>query len=258
VTAPSRRFVLVHRDGPTMARELARQVTAMARRAVLARGSFSMVLAGGSSPRAFHRELADEPFRSSMPWEAVHVFFGDERLVPWDDGESNYGAARADLLAHVPVPAANVHPVPFVPHGTVDGAAGAYDDVVTRYLQSSMGRFDLVLLGMGGDGHTASLFPGTSAPDCRGRFVTAGTAPPPAAVTERVTMTYEALARADWVFFVIGGSGKTEILQAILDGDEGLPAGRVRARRGVVWHVDGAQVAVRAVDDGQGQPWLAE
>ncbi len=155
--------VVVGRDLAEAARLGAQEVVARAQAAASLRGRFTLALSGGHTPQALHALLADpvEHFRGRISWAATHVFFGDERCVPPDHPDSNYGAARRSLLAHVPLPASNVHRL----RGEDDplAAAATYEAELRRVVPVEPGlpRLDLILLGLGADGHTASLFPGT-------------------------------------------------------------------------------------------------
>src|SRR5262245_61580878 len=151
--------LVVLSDPGALADEAARRFVALARAAVEGGGRFTVALSGGSTPRALHERLARPPLRDEVDWEQVQVYWGDERYVPPDDPESNFRMARETLLAHVPIPAANIYPVPTV-GGTPEAAASAYAETLTASFGADLPRFDLILLGMGPDGHTASLFPG--------------------------------------------------------------------------------------------------
>src|SRR3954464_4935571 len=136
-------------------------------------GRFSVCLSGGSTPRRLYQLLAAEPLRDAVPWDRIHWFWGDDRFVPWDDANSNYGMAREAMLAQAPIPSANIHGI--APQGTPADAAGAYERELKSYygaetLDPARPLFDVVLLGMGPDGHTASLFPGKPALAVRDRW----------------------------------------------------------------------------------------
>lgn len=223
----------------------AAEVLARAGEAVAARGAFALALSGGSTPRALYALLADRhgPFAARIPWERTQVFFGDERHVPPDHPDSNFRMVREALLAHVPVPAENVHRI----RGELpdaDGAAAAYE----RELRAALGEppaLDLVLLGLGEDGHTASLFPGSPALRERERWVVA---PWVARLgTRRITLTLPALETARQVLFLVTGAAKSAALRRALRepaGAEPVPASRVRPRGGrLLWLADRAAAA---------------
>lgn len=201
-------------------------------------GRFMLVLSGGGTPRRMHQVLADR-YRDSLPWPRVHLFWGDERLVPPDDAESNYRMARETLLAHVPVPPAHVHRIPT--DGTAAEAAAAYEARLHELFGPAGPAFDLTLLGLGDDGHTASLFPEVPALQEQTRWATAVRAPGYMSVRERVTLTYPALNRSREVLFLVAGAGKHATLRRILDDPAAPdPAAAVTARDAVHWFVDAA------------------
>lgn len=216
-----------------------------ARRAVAARGRFAVALSGGSTPRALFQRLAEPPRRDEIPWARVEVFWADERCVPPDHPDSNYGMARAALLDPIGVPAERVHRVPGEAPDPA-AAAAACEAEIARALGGTPGGpppvLDLVLLGMGADGHTASLFPGTAALAERRRWVMANFVPRLAA--HRITLTYPILNRAAHVLFLVAGADKAEVLREALEGPpepERLPAQGVRPDAGeLVWLVDRA------------------
>ena len=205
--------------------------------AVGRRGRCSLVLSGGSTPIPLHRLMATA-YRDRIPWAQVDVFWGDERYVPHDDVRSNYRMARDTLLDHVPCPAANIHPMPtHVPDP--EEAAREYEATLERYWRDGP-RLDLVLLGIGSEGHTASLFPGSAAADEGQRWVVATTVPadPP----RRLTLTFPAFARSAQAHFLVSGSDKSAAVSHVLSGNADpsvYPAAGVRPARGrVVWWLD--------------------
>ncbi len=203
-------------------------------------GRFSVALSGGSTPLAMFAILAQSPFRESLPWENTHVFWGDERLVPADHPMSNYRAAREALLDHVPIPAAQVHPL--LPAATPDQAAAAYETVLKSYFADQPPRFDLVLLGMGDDGHTASLFPGTSVLNEQDKWV--GWLQKDGDPFFRATMTAPLLNEAAMAVFLVSGASKASTLRAVLNGPRNpnrLPAQLIRPVTGeLLWLLDEA------------------
>ena len=150
-------------DVEALGRAAAEAFAAKAREAACARGIFSALLAGGDTPRRMYELLAGEPLRSRVPWGAVHLFWGDERCVPPDSPHSNYGMARRALLDHVPLDPGRIHPVRW--DLSPEEAAAAYEEELKDFFRGAPPRFDLALLGLGSDGHTASLLPGS--PDTR-------------------------------------------------------------------------------------------
>ena len=236
-------------DRRALAAEAARLVVERARAAAAERGVFRWALAGGSTPRDLYRLLADPHARcrGEMPWQRTHVFWGDERNVPPDHGESNFRMAREAMLDHVPVPAANVHRI--LGEEPAERAAKLYEAELRAAFgadaamsESAAPRFDLVLLGLGADGHTASLFPGSSALDERARWVAAPYVPALAAF--RITLTLPAINGAAAVLFLVAGADKAEAVRAVLAGDEPpavRPARAVHPRDGeLLWRIDHA------------------
>jgi 6-phosphogluconolactonase len=228
-------------DGPAaIAMAAADEWRARASAPVAASGRFAVALAGGSTPRQLYALLADPaaPYRAALPWARTHVFFGDERTVSPDHPESNYGMARDALLARAPVPEENVHRI----RGEEEPEAVAreYEDELHAFF-GAVPWCDLVLLGMGADGHTASLFPRSPALEEHSRLVVAPFVP--ALGVRRVTLTLRALNSASRIVFLVSGASKAPALDRILSEPRAttLPAGRVRPPAGsVLWLVDRA------------------
>jgi len=203
-------------------------------------GPFRVSLSGGSTPKALYSLLASEAFVERFPWGRVSWFWGDERFVPYDDPESNYRMTREAMLAKAPVPPANIHPVP---------TDGAPEDAALRYertLQAAYGSdtldgarplFDVTLLGLGPDGHTASLLPGDPVLAERRHWVAAIAHGRPEV---RITMTYPAIESSRHVAFLVAGSEKAKILQTVLAGGSDVPAARLRPIGELIWFADRA------------------
>jgi 6-phosphogluconolactonase len=238
VEQPAELVVLA--DLAALAEEAAQRFVALAGAAIKRHGRFRVALSGGSTPRALHQRLAHQ-HRSEVNWEQVEIFWGDERFVPPDDPESCFRMARETLLDHVPVPAANIYPMPTV-GSPPETAAQANAETLAAVFAAETPRFDLILLGMGPDGHTASLFPGypeVVAPS--GALVAAvhnAPKPPPT----RLTCTFRVLNDAANVLFLAAGADKAATLRAVLRGPQDvarLPAQGVRPAAGtLVWLVD--------------------
>jgi 6-phosphogluconolactonase len=191
-------------------------------------GAFSLCLSGGSTPKALYHLLAEPPYRDSFPWTRTHLFWGDERFVAHDDALSNYRMVKETLLDHAPIPPDNIHPVMFDGQTPQTSAAGYEGELKSFYgqgdLDPSQPLFDVNLLGLGPDGHTASLFPGTQVLNERTRWV----APVVGAKAEaRITLTYPALDSARHVAFLVAGSEKREMLARLCRGDSSIPASGV-------------------------------
>ncbi len=199
-------------DLDELSRTAAELFATAARRAVAAYGRFAVALAGGETPRRTYELLATPPFRAVVPWQDVHIFWGDERCVPADDPRSNAFMAHRALLDHVPVPPAHVHPIACA--GNPQQSAAEYERLLRDFFANGPPRFDLVFLGLGEDGHTASLLPGSSALAEEARWT---------AVTERsgeefsrVTLTLPCLNLAKQVVFLVAGAAKARVLHAVL------------------------------------------
>jgi 6-phosphogluconolactonase len=236
--------VRVFADPEEVASAAARRVAELAREAVDERGAFSVALSGGSTPRRVYELLAGDEFRGGVDWQRVHVFFGDERTVPPDHADSNYRMANEALLSRVPVPAENIHRI----EGLGDAAANAsaYESVMRDFFgDAEWPRFDLVMLGMGDDGHTASLFPHTSALEERRAWVVANWVEKLG--TRRITLTAPAINAARHVLFLVNGAGKAERLREVLKGERDparLPSQLIRPHDGTLeWFVDRAAAA---------------
>lgn len=212
--APVAPIVRVFPDAAALGRAAAAVFVERAGAAIAARGRFSVALAGGSTPRAMYRELAAPTLASGVDWTRVHVFFGDERAVPPGDPASNYGMASAALLDHVPIPRAQVRRLP-ADDADLERAARAYEDALRAALGDPPA-LDLALLGMGADGHTASIFPGTPAAGEARRLVVRGRAP--VAPHDRLTLTAPAFAAARAVLFLVTGADKAAAAWEVLCG----------------------------------------
>ena len=214
--------VIIVPDGSALARAAAERFARTVAEAVAERGQAFVALSGGSTPKQMGTILAREPYRSRIPWDRVHVFWGDERWVPLGAPESNAGEAKRDFLDLVPIPPDHVHPWDTDAESPRD-AATAYEAQIRNIFDepSDIPRFDLVLLGMGDDGHTASLFPNTEALAQHEQLAVANFVPKMDAT--RLTLTAPLLNAGREILFLIGGPGKADTLEAVLDGPE-LPA----------------------------------
>ena len=218
------------------------RLSEVAAEAVYNRGLFHLVLSGGKTPETLYKILTQSPYNSSIPWDLTHIFWGDERCVPPENKESNFGEAQRVFLSSLPVREHNIHRI----KGEL-GAQKAQDDY--RQLlerQSDQGRgwpqFDLVLLGMGADGHTASLFPGQISVDERQNSVISVTAHYEGRPSSRITMTPLAINSARNIIFLVTGSNKAAAFAAAINGPEDQekwPVQRIRPSQGsVIWLVD--------------------
>ncbi len=228
-----------------LAEAAARAFVEKAAEAVARRGRFAVALAGGSTPKATYEALARDHV-GDVDWPNVHVFFGDERAVPPDHEDSNYRMAREALLDHVP--AGSVHPM----RGEMppEEAASSYEEELRAFFGEGRPGLDLVMLGIGGDGHTASLFPETAALGVTDRLVVAN--PVPKLDTTRITLTAPVLNAAREVLFLVAGEDKVEALKEILEGEADpreYPAKLVQPSGGPAWMVDRAAAGLLASPD---------
>jgi len=199
----------------------------------------SLVLSGGSTPARLFRRLGSDAFRSAIEWSRLHIFWGDERFVPHDHPDSNYRLAYETFLAHVPIPPDQIHPV--LTEGTTPGEAAArYAETLQNFygatrLEEGRPLFDVVLLGIGTDGHTASLFPGTTALEEREAWVVAieGVQKEP-----RISLTYPALGSSRTILFLVEGKAKQPILREVLAQGSTLPAARIATKGRILIFTD--------------------
>lgn len=208
-------------------------------KSVSVRGCFMVAVSGGSTPRPMHRLLAQDPYRSEMPWDKVHIFWADERNVASDHPDSNYGAAKMDFIEKVPLPEDHIHVMP-VWLGPQAGIR-SYQERLASIFDTEEGNppiFDLIFLGVGTDGHTASLFPGQKAPVHPGIWVVSVRGGRPN--VRRFTMTYSILNAARHIVFMVSGKQKARILKRVLRGrSAGLPAERIQPANGeLTWLID--------------------
>jgi 6-phosphogluconolactonase len=224
-------------DSVTLARTAAQEFHRLAEAAVQERGRFSVALSGGNTPRTVYSLLASE--HKQLPWDSIHIFFGDERHVPPGDPDSNFRMASESLLSKVPIPEKNVHRI----HAEMDAEAAAaeYDRELCDFFHlgdHDWPRFDLIFLGLGEDGHTASLFPGSKALTETSRRVVANWVTK--FKTFRITFTLPVLNHAAEVIFLVSGAAKAQILNEVLrPGAKKYPAQSVQPENGrLLWLVD--------------------
>jgi 6-phosphogluconolactonase len=235
---------LIFPDHEALSRAAALYFAQAAKEAISLRGRFLVALCGGETPLRLYEILAMSPYRDYLPWQQIHFFWGDERCVPADDPESNYGMAWQHWLKHISIPASNIHRI----QGELkpDQAAAAYQNVLIEFAEADQDwlKFDWALLGLGTDGHTASLFPGSSleqddklaAIAVKNQFL--------GKLADRVSLTPMLINRSHQVVFLVSGSGKKAALAASLKGDADplrWPAQRIQPQDGLlVWMVDEA------------------
>lgn len=222
-------------------------------------GRFAVCLSGGSTPQRVYEQLAAPARVAKFPWPRTHWFWGDERFVPHDDPQSNFRMAREALLRHVPIPPQHIHPIPTAGMSP-EASAAAYEAELKRCygadtLAGGRPLFDLTLLGLGENGHIASLFPGSAALAEITRWVVpvAGQSP-----VDRITLTYPALEASRATAFLVVGARKREVIERVRGGDPALPATRLHSAGEVYWFTDRAASPDPEVRRDRGQAAGAE
>ena len=222
-------------------------IAELAETAIKNRNIFTLVLSGGSTPRLLYEKLARQPISKRLDWQNTHIFWGDERYLPPDHPDSNYASAFQALVSKVDIPTANVHRV-ITERDSANAAAEDYEKTLRHFFRSPAGSedqpyltsFDLVLLGLGQDGHTASLFPGDAALEEKYRWVVAVEGASGSPPVPRITLTFPAINKAKCVIFLASGSEKREVFQEIISNPETVayPAARVRPSGRLLWFID--------------------
>ncbi len=239
--------IRTHSSLEDLSRAAAECICEIAEEAIKERGIFTLVLSGGTTPRLLYEELAKEPYASRVDWQHTYLFWGDERCVPSDNPDSNFSLALQTLISKVDVPPSNIHRIPAAT-GSPKPVAAEYETTLREFFQAtaagdpstSFPSFDLVLLGIGGDGHTASLFPGDAALEERTSWVVAvegSSASPP---VPRITLTFPVINEAKCVLFLVSGSNKLKVLQEILNNPHTAtyPAAHVQPAGKLLWFID--------------------
>jgi len=230
----------VYSDSERLANAAAELFVSTAAESITAQGRFRVALSGGSTPRNVYQLLAGESFRNRIDWSHVDLFWGDERYVPADDRDSNYRMTAEALLRHVPIPAGNIHRVP-TEISPPENAAKSYEEDIRRLFGDSVSvpQFDLIYLGLGTNGHTASLFPHSPTLHEKSRLVLADFVSE--VKTWRISMTAPLLNRGRTVAFLITGQQKAQVLRDVLLGPrdpERLPAQLINPEGKLLWLVD--------------------
>jgi 6-phosphogluconolactonase len=231
---------IIIKDNPThLALAAANIFTTIARESVTQRRHFSVAISGGSTPKDMHRMLAEDPFRSDIPWDRTYIFWVDERCVPENNSASNYGAAKREFLDKVPVPEANIYPMPG--KASPEDGAVKYQGELIDFFQLAAATFpvfDLIFLGIGTDGHTASLFPGHRTLEEKTKLVVAVKGGNPD--VNRLTMTYPILNRARHIVLLVSGEEKAAVLGIIFENSKAqLPAQMIQPISGkLTWLLD--------------------
>ncbi|HLX57367.1 MAG TPA: 6-phosphogluconolactonase [Ktedonobacteraceae bacterium] len=234
--------IAIYPDLATISQQAAAYIMRIINEAIVTRGRFAIALSGGNTPKELYGLLGSEPYKSQIDWQLVDIFWSDERCVPPDDAESNYNMAHEVLLSHIPIPAAQVHRMP-ADQPDRDAASLAYTQEMQRVFGTNgIPGFDLLQLGMGPEGHTASLFPHQPSLHETERLVMPVSVPKPP--PDRLTFTPPILNAARNVLFLATGADKADALHAIIEGEHNpdeYPAQIVRPPKGeVTWMVDSA------------------
>ena len=230
--------ISIFQDSAALAKAAADLMIKISKQAIESRGRFVISLSGGTTPENLFALLAKPPYRDQILWNKTFVFWGDERFVPSDDKRNNANKARTLLLDHIDIPAININPIPV--DLEPDEAAKKYADIITKFFGKETPRFDLIFLGLGEDGHTASLFPGTDVVFENTRLVRE------VYVAEqkmyRITMTPLLINKARNIAFLVEGEKKAEVLKTVLRGPQQpdkLPAQVINPEDGkLYWFVD--------------------
>jgi 6-phosphogluconolactonase len=239
--------ILICADAAELAREAARRFAELAEVFVSDVGRFAVALSGGSTPKAMFSILAEKPLADSLPWRSIHCFWGDERRVPPEHADSNYRMANETLLSKVPVPRQSIFRIP-AEDEDYERAAANYSETLRKFFAEEWPQFDLVFLGMGADGHTASLFPGTAALRVNDRIAVANYVEKLQAW--RITLTANAINRARNIIFLVAGEDKAATLKEVIEGarnPEKYPSQLIEPHYGtLLWMVDEAAAKMLA------------
>lgn len=234
----------IEKDTKALSASLAEWVNNYIQQVLKKQDRFTFVLSGGSTPKALYALLAESPYKESIPWEKLHFFWGDERAVPFEDSRNNAKMCYDELLDKVPVKAENIHIMRT--DITPQESAAEYEKIVKAYFEGSETTFDFVLLGMGDDGHTLSLFPGTEV--IHGQDALATSFFLQTQDMYRITLTAPVVNNAACVAFLAAGAGKAEVLKQVLKGEKNVdlyPSQIIQPVKGQLhWFVDEAAAAL--------------
>ena len=250
ISPVSNRKIIINRDLADLSRRAAEHFVALARQAIAARGRFSVALSGGYTPKALYTLLASSEYNERLPWRQIHLFWGDERCVTPDHADSNYRMVKESLLSKAIIPTENVHRMAGEKAPAV--AAAEYEAQLRKHFHiddKSLPRFDLVLLGLGEDGHTASLFPGSSALDETRRLVV--TTYVKKLKAHRLTLTFPVINNSEQIAFLVAGESKAAMVGEILTTEKcDYAAARIKPENGqLIWFVtqDAASVVTNSI-----------
>ncbi|MBT8406614.1 MAG: 6-phosphogluconolactonase [Deltaproteobacteria bacterium] len=239
--------IRTHPNLEDLSRAAAEYICEIAEGAIKERGIFTFVLAGGSTPRLLYEELASQPIASRIDWQHTHLFWGDERFLPPDHPDSNFFLAFKSLISKVELPPANINRIS-TEIGSIQAAAEGYEKTLRKFFLPAVGSeeepyfpsFDVVLLGLGEDGHTASLFPCDAALEEKTKWAVAVDGSTAAPSIPRVSLTLPVLNEARHVVFLASGASKRKVFREILNNPEktGYPAARVEPSGRLLWFID--------------------
>ncbi len=232
----ARPIVILHPNPDSVARDAAEHFVKISTEAITARGRCMVALSGGSTPKLMYDYLVQPQYRDAVDWNVVHIFWSDERFVPYDSSQSTYGVTKAALLDELPIPAENIHPVTV--EGSLEDAAEQYTHTIVTEFGTTEPKFDLIFLGMGADGHTASLFPGQTDEPGTELIRVVRTAPKPPA--ERLSFTPQLINNAYITIFLVTGEDKAEMVHTVFTQAENktLPVQRITGN--TIWLIDDA------------------
>ncbi|MBO0724275.1 MAG: 6-phosphogluconolactonase [Blastocatellia bacterium] len=240
--------ILIYSGAAELAHEAARRFAELAETFTKDGGRGAVALSGGSTPKAMFQILAENPFADRLPWRSIYFFWGDERCVPPDHTDSNYRMADETLLSKTPIPRENVFRIPAEDEDH-DRAAASYSATLRTFFADERPNFDLVFLGMGADGHTASLFPGTAALHVNDRIAVANYVEKFQAW--RITLTADTINRARNIIFLVAGADKAPALKEVIEGPrnpEQYPSQLIEPPHGkLLWMVDEAAAKLLSV-----------
>jgi len=234
-------------NAQALARGAAEHFVARSGEAVARKGTFTVALSGGSTPKVLYQILASEPFSAQVPWSKTHFFWSDERHVPPDHPDSNYRMTHEAMLSHVPVPESNVHRV-HSENPNAGEVANEYEQTLLQLTKQTVPQLDLILLGLGPDGHTASIFPGSEVLHETQRLVAAPWVEQ--FNSYRITMTLPLLNNGASVLFLVSGAEKAEIVKAVIEGPKTYPAQFIQPTHGqLLWMFDKDAASFLATDE---------
>ncbi|MCC7356731.1 MAG: 6-phosphogluconolactonase [Candidatus Doudnabacteria bacterium] len=232
----ARPIVILHPNPDSVARDGAEHFVKIGIEAIAARGKFLVALSGGTTPKAMYEYLLQQQYKDAIDWSVVHIFWSDERFVPYDHSDSTFGSTKALFIDELPIPAENVHPIPT--ETTLEDSANAYTKTIQKVFGGDLPKLDLIYLGMGPDGHTASLFPDHEITEGTGMIAIERNSPKPPA--ERLSFTSQLINNAYIVIFLITGEDKAEMVHKILTQGESVNVPAAQISGNVIWLLDDA------------------